>query len=81
MKNITVKQNEEKNIPTEILADAIISISQGIKKLRSGRLNNTCLIILIQNAAPTFQGRPVAQRDIKAVLEGIDNLGKTYIRK
>lgn len=37
------------------LADAISEVSQGIRKLRSGRLNNKALVILIQNSCP---GKP-----------------------
>jgi hypothetical protein len=73
----------EKEVPTEVLADAIVSIAGGIKSLRSGRLNDDALFLLIQHAAPTVRGRPrpIGKREIKAVLDGIAALEKTYLRK
>ena len=71
-----VKVIEEAEVPTEVLASAIVTIAEGVKKLRSGRLSDRALFILIQDATPGSIGI----REIKAVLDGIENL-KRYVRK
>jgi hypothetical protein len=55
-KSVLVKQRPGGEIPTEILADNIKSISESMKKLRSGRLNDRALHLLIQHAAPKVGG-------------------------
>lgn len=81
MAKVAVKQIPEKEIPTEVLADSIVAISQGVRKLRSGRLTDRALLLLIQDAAPSIQHKPISQREIKAVLEGIDSLERTFLKK
>ena len=87
MAKVTVKQPDPpaKEISVEVLASSIVSISEGIKKLRAGRLTDRALFLLVQNAAPNVGGRynqsPVSMRDIKAVFEGIDNLETAFIKK
>lgn len=83
MKKVIVKQHFEKEVPTEVLADAIVAISQGMKKLRGGRLNDNALFLLIQHAAPNIvrgYGQ-IPLKTIKAVFEGIASLEATYLRK
>ena len=80
-KPAVVKQTE-KEVPTEVLADSVIAISDGIKKLRNGRLTDRALLLLIQDAAPSNRmGKPISQREIKAVLEGIESLERLYVKK
>lgn len=86
MAKIEVKQKPENEVPTEVLASSIVEISNGIKKLRSGRLNDRALFLLIQDAAPNGGGGSrgygkVGIREIKAVLEGIENLEAAFLRK
>lgn len=79
--SITVRQNPDKEVPTEVLADAIIAISEGVKKLRAGRLTDKALYLLIQHAAPSVGNKPLSQKEIKAVLEGAESLARTFIKK
>lgn len=87
LKKLIVKQPEEKEdeVPTEIIASAIVAISQGVKKLRSGRLTDKALILLIQHAAPGKKGRfgskPVTTTEVKAVLAGLESLAGTFLKK
>ena len=82
---VVVKQNEEKPVPVEVLAEAILSISEGVKKLRAGPLNERALLLLIQNAAPAMKsGRyhrtPVTTKMVNAVLQGMDALEREYLK-
>lgn len=84
MKKIVVKQNEEKVVPVELMAENILAISQGIKKLIGGPLNEKALVLLIQNAAPSwgkYPARKVGPNEVRAVLEGIESLEATYLKK
>ena len=74
-KKVFVRQQPEKEIPTEILAESIVAISDGFRKLRSGRLNDKTLLLLVSHASG------VAQREIKAVFEAIESLERLYLKK
>lgn len=76
--NIAVKQVEGKEVHAEVLAQSIKAIADGIKKLRNGSLNDKALVLLIQHAIPY---NTVSQKDIKAVLAGIENLEATYLKR
>lgn len=86
MGKISVKQEPGAEVPTEVMADAIVTISDGVKRLRSGRLNEKALLLLIQHASPLTKGRPgrspsrLSTREIKLVLDGIEGLGRAYIK-
>ena len=84
-KKIIVKQNPEAEVPTEVLAESIKAISEGMRRLRSGRLNDRALFLLIQDAAPNTGGKyrsaPLSIKQIRAVIEGIDQLAAAFLRK
>lgn len=75
LKNLTVKQNSDAEVSTEIIAESIVEISRGMKKLRGGRLNDTALVTLLK--ASTGQ----SARTIQDVLDGLNSLEAKYIRK
>lgn len=86
MKIITVKQTKDAEVPVEVLADAIVAISAGVKKMRAGRLTEDAIILLIQNAAPSikkgYSGKqPISQKTVRAVLQGMEALERTYLKK
>ncbi len=84
MAKIVVKQPPENEVPTEILADAIVALAAGVKKLRAGRLTDRTLCMLIADAAPTYGKYPtksVTKRDVQAVLDGIEALERTHLKK
>lgn len=72
---VAVRQDETKPVPVEVLAESIRHISEGVRKLRAGPLNDKALLLLIHHSTG------VAQRDIKAVLDGIESLDTAYLRK
>lgn len=84
-KSIVVKQDPEAVVPTEILADAIVAIAAGVKKLRSGRLQDRTLYMLIADAAQPYgkgySRKTVSQKDVRAVIEGIAALETTHLKK
>lgn len=84
-KTVKVVQQPEAEVPTEVLADAIVAISQGIKKLRTGRLNDDALEMLIAYATPpvgkAYPKKQISKREVRAVLAGIEALERTYLKK
>lgn len=74
-KNVVVKQNQEQPVPTEILAESIQAIADGMRKIRQGRLNDRALTVLLKDAT----GVPLYE--IKRVLDGIEGLSDTYLKK
>lgn len=82
---VRIKQTADAEVPIEVLADAIVAMSQGIKKLRAGKLNDRALFLLIQNASPTvgqgYRAKPLSIAAIKAVFEGIESLERAYTKK
>jgi hypothetical protein len=85
VKKVEVKQDEKIEIPIQVIATSIKAISEGIKILRSGPLNDKALILLIQNAAPNVGGpykqSKIGTTEIRAVLEGMESLEATYLKK
>lgn len=81
MKKTIVKQVEGSEVPVEVIAQAVLSISQGIKKLRTGPLNDYALVLLIQHACPPVKHKPISQKEVKTVLAGLEALERTYLKK
>lgn len=80
-KEIKVNENEQ---PLEVIADSIIAIAEGIKILRNSRLNDKALLLLIAHATPRAGAKyskfKVGTTEIKAVLVGIENLKRAYLK-
>lgn len=76
---MTIKHNEAMSVPTEILADSIVTVAQGMRRLLNGALGENALILLVQDAAG---GRnAISQEDVKKVLRSAARLDELYIRK
>lgn len=86
MKNIrpTIKEGDQPET-VEVMEKSIVAISEGIKKLRSTRLNDKALFMLIAHASPSY-GRSypktkICIRDVQSVIEGIESLERVYLKK
>lgn len=80
-----VKQDPEKPVPVEVLAENIKQISAGIRKLKQGPLNDETLYLLIQRACPNVRGPRYSYgkpgiRQIKAVILGMEALEQEYLK-
>jgi hypothetical protein len=78
---IKITQTEEVPMPVVVIAGHVAEISKGIKKLQSGPMNDRALFLLIQHAIPAQRGGAVSIRTIKAVIQGINDLERTYLKK
>lgn len=61
--------------PHVIIANVVAKICHGIRDIRAGRLNDRAIITLVHEASG------VAKRDIKAVIDALDHLEDTYLKK
>lgn len=80
---VKVKDGDEP-IEVEVIADAIVAISEGMQRLRRSRLKDNALFLLIQHAAPYVQhsgrySKPTIT-EIKAVIAGIEGLKKECVK-
>lgn len=73
---VTVKRNEEKPEPVEVIAQAIIDVSAAFKKVNSSRLEKRAIILLIKDMNPNL-----TIGDINSVLYNAAKLEETYIKK
>lgn len=72
---LKVMQSPDKQVPTEILAQSIVNLSEGMKKIQDSILTERAILVLLKD----LTGLP--QKDIKAVLDGLAGLEKTYLKK
>lgn len=87
IKKLVLKQpaSPEDSVPVEVIAQSIKAIAEGVEKLRKGPLNERAIILLIQHACPSvkvgrYSGTPISARTVKAVLDGMEQLKREYLR-
>ena len=74
MAKIKVIKNEENPEPTEVLAEAVIRISENLQKLEKSGLNKRAIVVLVHDYTK------VAKRDIELILESLAVLKGWYCR-
>jgi hypothetical protein len=67
--------NDNPPIPAEIIADAIVEISKGIKAIRNTRLSERAILVLLRDATG------LSLNEIRRVLGALDDLEKMYLKK
>lgn len=72
---IQVKQDPENEVATEIMAQAIIDISRGVKLLLNGRLKREAVVILIKEKSG------ISKRNIEIVLNNLVELEELWTKK
>ena len=65
---ITVKQKDDAPVATEVLATAIVEISDAMKKLNTSGLKRRALVALIHDQSK------IGKREIEIVLNNLDSL-------
>jgi hypothetical protein len=72
---ITVKTNEENPEPLEVLAKAIIEVSEAAQKFQNSRLKSRAILVLIKDMTS------LSMRDIETVLNAAAKLKDVYIKE
>jgi hypothetical protein len=73
--SVTILQDKELPEKIEVIASAVIEVSEAMRKIRSGRLGDRAIILLIQDVSG------VTREDIKKVLDACEILGDRYTKK
>ncbi len=87
MTKIAVKQDENDEVPIEVLATSIRAIAAGIKKLRNGPLGEKALLLLISDNCQKRNSRGyhvkhrVSPGTIKIILDSIESLQSAYFKR
>lgn len=74
-KKVTIKVNEENPEPVEIIAKAIIDVSDAFAKINNSRLSRRVIVLLIHDRVN------VNIRDIETILDIVPRLKDIYIKK
>jgi hypothetical protein len=72
-KDLKIVQSAFDVLPEEVIATSIKEISEGIKRLRSGRLNDKALVFLIQKSSG------VAGDTVRKVLNAAQSLERDWL--
>jgi len=72
---VTIKTDEENPEPIELIAQAIIDLSDAFKKIESSRLTKRAIILLIKDRCY------VNMKDIEIILDIAPKLKDYYIKK
>ena len=85
MKKVTVKLNEENPEPLEIIAEAIIKISESIEVMKKSRLTQHAIILLIHDNCSMIGGKfnkkKPTTKQIREVIDSIESLKTTYLKQ
>jgi len=76
--NIRVVKNEENPETIELLAQSIISVSEGFEKLQKSQLTQRAIVVLLQDGIG--QGK-ITKEQIRLVLDNLPRLKAWYIKK
>ena len=68
---VHIHQGEEK-VPTEVLAEAIVKISEGFLQLKRSGLNRRAIVVLVKDASG------VGIYEIQKVLNALEDLRRMY---
>lgn len=73
---VKIKSNEENPEPLEIIAKAIIDVSEAYEKIQKSRVTERVIVLLIKDCLPN-----VTINDIKQVLAVVPKLKQYYLKK
>lgn len=74
MTDVTVKQDPDKPVTTEILAQAIVDIAAAMKRIDQGRLTRRALTVLLKDQTGVPMGT------IDAIFNALASLERTYLK-
>lgn len=80
---VKIIKNKEKPETTQILAEAIIKISEAMEKLsKESGLSENALVILIQaNSGVLYSGSKPSKTTVRVILKSMRTLKGYYLRK
>ena len=76
-KKLEVIKDPENVVTIKIFEQAIVDISKAMKAMRSGRLGDRAIVLLIQDAVGV---NAITKVEIRSVLDAIRDLEKLYLK-
>jgi len=70
-----VKQNSDQPVAAEVIAEAIIGISESMKRLTASGLKRKAIVALVHDHSG------IGKRDIEIVLNNLESLRETWLTK
>lgn len=84
MRKVKIIQDEDpaKQVSHEILAQAIVEVSEAAKKLLSTRLTERTVVLLIHNSIPagSYKNSRPSMKQITQVLEAAEGLESKFLK-
>lgn len=78
-KALTVRQDPEDRVSSDVLASSIREIAKALRELSEGPLNEKAIAVLVCNAIP--EGYHISMKSVERVLEAAYSLESKYIKK
>lgn len=79
-----ITNEQEPIIEVEVIADAVIKISEAVERLKKSKLSERAILLLIHDncslAGGKFHKKPVTLKQVKAVYDSIHTLKNAYIK-
>lgn len=75
MRKVKIVQDVEKPIAAEVIAQSIVDIAQGMKKLSGTRLTRKAIVALIHEHSK------IARSTIEVILNNLESLETTWLKK
>lgn len=72
---LKVVQHPDKPVQAEILAQAIVDVADGVRRMNASRLSRDAIVTLIHDKSR------IAKRDIEIILVHLDSLEATWLKK
>lgn len=72
---VIIRQDPDNEIPSEVIATAILNISDSMERINRGALNQKALVILISAHSR------ISQATVRQVLDSLSVLRSVYLRK
>ena len=72
---VQVVDDPDNQVPRQVLAQAILDISESMKELIQSGMNERAIIVLVRDS---ITGRTLGKREIKAVFDALKNLRRHY---
>lgn len=72
---IKVIQEQDKEVPAEVLAEAILTMSKGVKAMNASRLSRAAIVALIKDKSG------LNKSIIETVLNNLDQLELNWLKK
>jgi hypothetical protein len=70
-----VKQNTDQPVAAEVIAEAIIGVSESMKRLTTSGLKRKAIVALVHDHSG------IGKRDIEIVLNNLESLRETWLTK